>query len=107
MTCVTGSASTHSIGSAGVSSYSKTNYIQGYDYSRHRHGEAFDGHIVVERFQDVPGDKRVINASILVWMQTRKLLLPYVDHLQDRAIGRFALNLLRRRNADVAENQKT
>lgn len=47
---------------------------------RHRYGEAFDDHIVVERLQYVPRDQRVVNPSVFVRMQAREVLLANVDH---------------------------
>lgn len=48
---------------------------------RHRHGEAFDDHIVVERLQNVSRDQRVINPGVFIRMQASEVLLANVDHL--------------------------
>lgn len=48
--------------------------------SRHGHGKALDNHIVVERLQDISGDQRMINTSVLVGVQACQLLLSYVYH---------------------------
>lgn len=48
---------------------------------RHPHGKAFDDYISIKRFQYVTRCKRMINAGIFVWMQTRQVLLANVNHL--------------------------
>ena len=49
--------------------------------SRHRHREALDGDIGVKWLQDIFGDQRLVDASILVFMELGQHALPYVHHL--------------------------
>ena len=54
-------------------------------YARHRHGETVDHAFVVERFEDKPTDRRVVDTGILVVLEIRKMLLSDVHHFEDVA----------------------
>ena len=47
---------------------------------RHPHGKAVNHKVVVERLHDISRDKTVVNARVLVLVQLRELILPYIHH---------------------------
>lgn len=49
-------------------------------YSRHPHGEAANHAFVVERLQDIPTNRRMVNSNIFVVFQIRQFVLPDVHH---------------------------
>jgi hypothetical protein len=49
-------------------------------YSRHAHWETFDHEIAIERLEDKPTDRRVVDARIFVVLEIREVMLPDVHH---------------------------
>jgi hypothetical protein len=49
-------------------------------YSRHPHGEAADDTFVIERLEDVPTDRRVVDTCVFVVAEVWEVLLPDVHH---------------------------
>lgn len=49
-------------------------------YSRHPHWEATNHEFVVERLENQPADRRVVDSSIFVVLQIRQFMLPDVHH---------------------------
>jgi hypothetical protein len=54
---------------------------------RHPHRKAVNHKVVVEWLHDISRDETVVNARVLVLVQLRELVLPYVHHVYGMCVS--------------------